>query len=404
MIYPWEPLFQPSALNNLKFYRYSAIDRSPVTKYCVFCHNWDVAVKFFPMRMAPNLITLLGLIFILINVVTVAIFIPDLARPTSSWVYYSFALGLFLYQTFDNVDGRQARRTKSSSALGHIFDHTIDSLNTPLGGLIQVPCLGLGSSPMGLFMVLIGLLPMWLSTWEEYYTGTLYLGYINGPTEGILIACAVQITAGYNEGPQFWNSPFSSLISTPFISESARLIDVFTWFVIFAAVVLHTPACLYNVYVASRQKKTFTFRDAIIQHIPFVIYILLAVIWAMSPYSVIVNRPAAVRSSQTGGLIVFALLMTFTFGKLGPRVILARLTMSPFPWFNSGAFLPLIGGAILVNLPYLPNAKSLEYGYLWIATMVAMLDFIGWFTTLCQLFAKTLNINCLTLPKCSNKD
>jgi len=28
-----------------------------------------------------------------------------------------------LYSTFDNVDGRQARRTKSSSALGELFDH-----------------------------------------------------------------------------------------------------------------------------------------------------------------------------------------------------------------------------------------------------------------------------------------
>jgi len=359
------------------------------------------------MRMAPNLITLSGLMFILTNVVTVAFFIPDLARPTSSCIYYSFAVGLFLYQTFDNVDGRQARRTKSSSALGHIFDHTIDSLNTPLGGLILVPCLGLGHSSMGLFMVLIGLFPMWLSTWEEYYTGTLYLGYINGPTEGILIACTVQIVSGYN-GPQVWNSPLSSIISTPFISQSARLVDVFIWIVIFAVVLLHTPACFYNVYIASRQKKTFTFRDALMQNIPFIIYVLIAVFWTMSPYSAIVNKPAAALSSQTGALIVFALLITFTFGKLGPRVILARLTMSPFPWFNFGAFLPLIGGAILVNLPffgiYLPNAENLEYGYLWIATMVAMLDFVGWFTTLCQLFAKTLNIDCLTLPKSSNRD
>jgi ethanolaminephosphotransferase len=104
--------------------------------------------------------------------------------------------------------------------------------------------------------------------------------------------------------------------------------------------------------VASRKNNSFTFRNAIMQNIPFIIYILIAISWTLSPYSTIVNYSAGVRSSRNGGLIVFALLMTFTFGKLGPRVILARLTMSPFPWFNVGAFGPLIGGAILVNLPF----------------------------------------------------
>lgn len=35
----------------------------------------------------------------------------------------SFALGLWLYSTFDNIDGKQARRTGSSSPLGQLFDH-----------------------------------------------------------------------------------------------------------------------------------------------------------------------------------------------------------------------------------------------------------------------------------------
>lgn len=76
---------------------------------------------------------------ILLSVATLVVFIPDLVGPAPSWVYYSFAIGLFLYQTFDSayltksratgdqndrhpfnvdVDGRQARRTRSSSALG----------------------------------------------------------------------------------------------------------------------------------------------------------------------------------------------------------------------------------------------------------------------------------------------
>ncbi|EUC58309.1 sn-1,2-diacylglycerol cholinephosphotransferase, putative [Rhizoctonia solani AG-3 Rhs1AP] len=135
--------------------------------------------------MAPNLITLSGLSFVLINVACIGLYESDLKTPGPTWLYLSFALGLFLYQTFDNVDGRQARKTGTSSALGHVFDHGIDTLNCPLGGLVQVASLGLGHSVNGAFFILIGCVPMWL--------GTLYLGYINGPTEGILIAVGVHL-------------------------------------------------------------------------------------------------------------------------------------------------------------------------------------------------------------------
>lgn len=35
----------------------------------------------------------------------------------------SCALGLFAYQTFDAIDGKQARRTGTGSPLGELFDH-----------------------------------------------------------------------------------------------------------------------------------------------------------------------------------------------------------------------------------------------------------------------------------------
>lgn len=40
------------------------------------------------------------------------------------------AIGLFIYQTLDAIDGKQARRTNSSSPLGELFDHGCDSLST----------------------------------------------------------------------------------------------------------------------------------------------------------------------------------------------------------------------------------------------------------------------------------
>ena len=36
---------------------------------------------------------------------------------------------MFIYQTLDAIDGKQARRTGSSNALGELFDHGCDSLS-----------------------------------------------------------------------------------------------------------------------------------------------------------------------------------------------------------------------------------------------------------------------------------
>ena len=75
------------------------------------------------------MITLIGLSFVVINLVLVMIYIPDMVGPGPSWLYISSGIGLFLYSTFDNVDGKQARRTGSSSPLGELFDHGCDALN-----------------------------------------------------------------------------------------------------------------------------------------------------------------------------------------------------------------------------------------------------------------------------------
>lgn len=40
---------------------------------------------------------------------------------------------MFVYQTFDAIDGKQARRTKTSGPLGQLFDHGCDAVTTSVG-------------------------------------------------------------------------------------------------------------------------------------------------------------------------------------------------------------------------------------------------------------------------------
>ena len=45
-------------------------------------------------------------------------------------MYFLTGLGSFIYQSLDAVDGKQARRTDSSTPLGELFDHGCDSVST----------------------------------------------------------------------------------------------------------------------------------------------------------------------------------------------------------------------------------------------------------------------------------
>jgi hypothetical protein len=109
-------------LPNLKEYKYSAVDRSLLSKYVLKPFYTNVVIKMFPMWMAPNLITLSGLMFVVANFFTLLWYNPTLDQNCPPWVYYSWAAGLFIYQTFDAVDGTQASvlpciRRRSSNPL-----------------------------------------------------------------------------------------------------------------------------------------------------------------------------------------------------------------------------------------------------------------------------------------------
>jgi phosphatidylglycerophosphate synthase len=44
-----------------------------------------------------------------------------------NWIFLLCSISIIIYQTFDAMDGKHAKNTKSSSALGQVFDHGCDS-------------------------------------------------------------------------------------------------------------------------------------------------------------------------------------------------------------------------------------------------------------------------------------
>jgi len=113
------------------------------------------------------------------------------------WVLYSTSFLYFAYYILDNLDGKQARRTQSSSNLGMIMDHACDALTTFLFSTGASSITGSKTSYQYFLFWCMTSFPFYFTTLEAYYTRILRLGYLNGANEGTIPACVFIIYTGF---------------------------------------------------------------------------------------------------------------------------------------------------------------------------------------------------------------
>jgi ethanolaminephosphotransferase len=96
-----------------------------------------------------------------------------------AWVWGVCAISHFLAHTLDGIDGKHARRTKSSGPLGELMDHGMDSWTALFIPFCIYSIFGradYSESPLRmLFIFWTIFLTFYLSHWEKYNTGILYL-------------------------------------------------------------------------------------------------------------------------------------------------------------------------------------------------------------------------------------
>ena len=107
----------------LSSFQYKGEDRSILYNLCLSDLAAWLVDHATPSWMAPNLITLLGLCAPLLTLLVALYYQPLMGLGMPNWVALMCALAMFTYSTLDNMDGKQARKTGSSSALGLLFDH-----------------------------------------------------------------------------------------------------------------------------------------------------------------------------------------------------------------------------------------------------------------------------------------
>ncbi|KAK4053532.1 hypothetical protein OIV83_001700 [Microbotryomycetes sp. JL201] len=394
-------------------YKYSSADKSLTSKY-LLNPFWNWLVTLFPKSMAPNAITLLGLSLVFANFLSLLYYNPTLScglKPTHvshggqwdplfmpswgvkksfkfhgwmhwtgldrllglvqsttgqdcapRWLYWTFAGGLFMYQSLDAIDGKQARRTGTSGPLGELFDHGCDAINTTLGVLLAASALNLGLDWWTPISLIATSANFYLTTWEEFHTGTLYLSVFSGPVEGILMIVILFVITGF-KGPQFWDQGILTVTGLERVPAIANLglknIPVNESFLLFSAVGLlfNIVAAAKNVYAAmpNKNKTPLSLVRPLARLSPFILHTTVMVLWLGAFQDDVLH---------TTLLIPFMFFWGLSFAHHVQLLILSHLTSSSFPaWWKHPLLVLSMLGAIDANAPKWFKAYGIDESF-----------------------------------------
>jgi phosphatidylglycerophosphate synthase len=205
------------------------IDRSVLSK--LLEPFWAFATSHTPLWLAPNAITLLGFAMVAVTFAIMLVYSPSFAGSPPWFAYAAAVLSLFGFQTLDAIDGKQARRTGSSSPLGNWLDHVCDVIALQLAMLTGACSLGAGAGALTLFLVGSVLWSSHIVHWETRHTGVLYMGNGTSIHEAQVTLMAVH-GASWIFGPGLWGRALGSFLPAALRGLPAAGAPLRTWFVV----------------------------------------------------------------------------------------------------------------------------------------------------------------------------
>lgn len=325
---------------------------------------WLQLTEALPKWLAPNLVTLLGFAPMVLSFVLGWRASPDFSEPMPRPLAFFTGLALFFYQTMDAMDGKQARRTGSSTPLGQLFDHGCDCLACfsfhAVGCMILLP----GRS----WWTLIGQSAMqtgfFLAQWQEYHTGVLRTSF--GPvgvteTQYFLIFGAL---ASGLVGPERMRAFFEADVQLPWVGAMRMgLVGVQVWTIF--VVVLACICLCKTLPEAARKGGAAGLLCALQQLLPvLVLNLLMFCAW----------EPSVLQHSARKFFLVTGLLM-FYFTAQMILFSMARMRFPTLQW----TLLPYLGVALsswVVVPAHLDAALIVGMGcivlyvFLWLWTVV----------------------------------
>ncbi|SJX61118.1 related to EPT1-sn-1,2-diacylglycerol ethanolamine-and cholinephosphotransferase [Sporisorium reilianum f. sp. reilianum] len=439
-----------SRIQNLHSYKYSGTDKSLVSKY-ILGPYWNWLVTLFPTSVAPNTITLSGLLLVCINFATLAYVDPglqcatqlkldpaahtaalhaafpadrsllpvnplfaDFAIPGAAakidfaptahvagrclppWVFYTWALCLFAYQSLDAIDGKQARRTGMAGPLGEMFDHGCDAINTTLECVLCCAALNLGRSVWAPVSLVATLSNFYLTTWEEYHTGTLFLSAFSGPVEGILMIVLIYALTGVVGGPLFWDRGLLNVtglskldvVRTHASRLNLPLNDAFLAFALLG--LLANIVGSYSNVVAARRARNQSALTPLLGLTPLVVQITANCAWLRANRAFILADPRA--------LLPFLAFWGLSFAYNVGLLIVAHVTKAPFPYWNAAivwsVLLALDANAVA---PWVQTSPERQLVVIWVSLAGAALVYVHFCVNVVTTITEELGMACFVV-------
>merc|ERR1711894_2752 len=194
MLWYNRPILNSYQVKQLQKHQYASDNNSILDPY--FQPWWNYVVTFVPIWVAPNLITITGLVISMVAALLLIYHCPSAREEVSGWIPLALAITMFVYQTLDAIDGKQARRTGSSNALGELFDHGCDSLSTVFVCLAGACSMGMGYLPYWMmYQCLMATFLFYLAHWQTYVTGQMRFGNFDVTEGQITIISLMMLSA-----------------------------------------------------------------------------------------------------------------------------------------------------------------------------------------------------------------
>lgn len=414
-------------LTGLDRYKYNCVDTSPISIY-LMQPFWNAIVNIYPKWLAPNVITFIGFNFLILqsflfsiydysfygycfdrdncletNAVNLSInqqnFQDNLAAfdtvPSNvcscipRWLFCLIAVCQFLSHHLDGTDGKQARRTGSSSPLGELFDHGLDSWATLFLPVALFSIYGrngdFGLSVHSMYGILwLILLSFIVSHWEKYNTGIMFLPWSYDLSQ---LGMTFLFFLTFLFGQEVWFFRISFLGNMP----STKVIEVIIY--VFA-LGLSVPFSVYNMYQAYLGKtfKQESVYEAVRPLFSTVCLFVLQLIWIeYSPSQIMELEPRA-----------FFWLTGTLFSNIACRLIIAQMTSTRCRVFNIG-IIPLTFCVALVTLsPFNAHLSAFmtrqnEVYILYFMVVLVTIQHIHYGICMVRQICSHLNIYCFVI-------
>ncbi|XP_054269902.1 choline/ethanolaminephosphotransferase 1 isoform X2 [Macrosteles quadrilineatus] len=418
MIFFKEKLLSAAQLKRLGEHKYKYDSCSLLDPYLQVYWNW--LVSKVPIWLAPNLITILGLLVNILTTLLLVWFSPDAKSEAPRWAFLLCALGLFIYQSLDAIDGKQARRTDSSSPLGELFDHGCDSISTVFVALSACIAVQLGHCPAWMFFQCFCAVTLfYCAHWQTYVSGMLRFGRIDVTEAQFTIMFIHLISAVL--GSEAWSNKVGFLdfieirfgvVLTTIVCGSISFYNIFR--VIFTGGVGKNGSTVAMSFINLQYNQSFgaifflgygkNFIDfcqrfqaggagkngssvagtsVLSPVIPLSLVIVPAfIIWRKSEENLYENHPC-----------LYVLAFGLVAAKVTNRLVVAHMTKNEMEYLDSSLF----GPAMLFLNQYF-NCFIPEYYVLWLCVIWVTLDLIRYSGQVCKEICDYLHIELFRIP------